>query len=416
MSVVRISHPTSIVKGKIRLDGSKSISNRALIIKALCKEDFPIHHISSSDDTSTMKDLLNNGKDIFDVHHAGTTFRFLTSFLAVSPRRQFLTGSSRMKERPIGPLVDALRDLGADISYSEKEGYPPLNIGPFDKKNYISKIKVKADISSQYITSLLLIAPSLPNGLELSLEGELVSEPYLNMTLTTLSEFGIEYKKGNGTISILPQEYSAKEYTVEADWSACSYYYSIAALSKECNIQLEGLFSESIQGDAKIKDIAELYGVKSEFDKDGVLHITKNGIHNDEVYYDFINQPDLAQTVAVMSAGKGIPADFTGLKTLRIKETDRISAIQKELQKVSSDMPLGRNENEQEHYVIRDKAEFSSVPRFSTYKDHRMAMAFAPLSLLHEIEMENPDVVSKSYPAFWEDLKTLGFKIENIHE
>ena len=414
MSVVRVSHPTGIIKGKIRLDGSKSISNRVLTIRALCKDDFKIDHISTSDDTTTLVDLLNKGYGVFDAHHAGTTFRFLTSFLSVSGGTQILTGSERMKERPIGPLVDALSSLGADIQYEEKEGYPPLKIGPFQRDKYNPKISVKADISSQYITSLLLVAPVLPRGLELTLEGDLVSEPYLNMTLSTLSEFGIDYFKGKGLIVIKSQDYQARDYTVEADWSACSYFYSIAALSKECDLQLEGLFSESIQGDAKIKDIALMYGVESEFDGDGVLHIRKSKSKSSSVFYDFINQPDLAQTVAVISASLGIESEFTGLKTLRIKETDRIAAIQNELQKVNSDMFFSRKEKGQEYYKIDQKISFKDTPRFATYKDHRMAMAFGPLALLHPIEMEKPEVVSKSYPKYWEDLRSLGFKVKPI--
>lgn len=416
MSVIRISHPSGEVHGRIRLNGSKSISNRVLIIKSLCEDPFDIMHLSTSDDTQTLEKLLNQKDNQYDCHHAGTTFRFLTSFLAIQPGEQFLTGSDRMKERPIGPLVTALRDLGANIEYAEREGYPPLKIKGFDRINYSPNISVKADISSQYITSLLLIAPSLPKGLNLTLTGNLVSEPYLNMTLATLSEFGIDYQKERGRISIAPQKYVAKNYVVEADWSACSYYYSIAALSNKCNILLDGLFQESIQGDAKIKDISNLYGVKSMFDESGSLNITKEDNSNKQVYYDFINQPDLAQTVAVMSAGLGQKSEFTGLQTLRIKETDRIAAVQNELQKVQSDMPLGRTQNEKEFYVINKKAVFESTPRFSTYKDHRMAMAFAPMALLHPIEIEKPNVVSKSYPGFWEDLEKIGFVIESISE
>lgn len=414
MSVVRVSHPTGIIKGSIRLDGSKSISNRVLMIRALCKDHFDIHHISSSDDTSTLNDLLTNGYRVFDAHHAGTTFRFLTSYLSVSGDTQQLTGSERMKERPIGPLVDALKSLGADIEYEENEGYPPLKIGPFIKDNYNPKISVKADISSQYITSLLLVAPVLPKGIDLTLEGDLVSEPYLKMTLSTLSEFGIDYQKKKGRIIIGPQDYVAKDYVVEADWSACSYFYSIAALSKECDLKIEGLFNESIQGDAKIKDIAAMYGVESDFDEKGILHIRKAGKSSDSVFYDFINQPDLAQTVAVISAGLGIDSEFTGLKTLRIKETDRIAALQNELRKINSDMPLSKKEEEQEYYRVNQKASFDSIPRFSTYKDHRMAMAFGPLALLHPIEVENPEVVSKSYPKYWEDLIKLGFNVREM--
>lgn len=413
MRVIRLSHPTGKLTGKVRLDGSKSISNRILIIRALCDAHFELNHLSSSDDTTTLKNLLADASDVYDAHHAGTTFRFLTAYLSIQEGTQELTGSERMKERPIGPLVDALRQLGADIDYIENEGYPPLKIKSFDKENYNRTISVKADISSQYITALLLIAPSLPKGLELSLVGDLVSEPYLNMTLSALSEFGISFQKENGKITILPQQYQAKTYDVEADWSAASYYYSIVALAKSCDIQLDGLFSESIQGDAKIKDISTLFGVNSKF-RNGSLFLKKEGNGKENVFYDFINQPDLTQTVAVMCAGLGTKAEFTGLKTLKIKETDRITALQNELKKIGSDMPLGRIDHGQEYYEINEKVNFKNVPRFATYKDHRMAMAFAPLALIHPIEIESPEVVSKSYPAFWEDLQSLGFVIEEI--
>jgi 3-phosphoshikimate 1-carboxyvinyltransferase len=413
MNVFRLSHPTGHINGSVQLDGSKSISNRVLIVQALCKEDFEIKKLSSCDDTTTLNALLQGSSDIYDTHHAGTTFRFLTAFLAIQKGAQTLTGSDRMKERPIGPLVSALRDLGADIEYLEKEGYPPLKLHGFDKENYTSKISVKADISSQYITALLLIAPVLPKGLEIKLVGELVSEPYLNMTLSTLSEFGIDYHRERGKISVGHQEYIAKEYTVEADWSACSYYYSIASMAKQADISLKGLFKKSIQGDAKIKDIGTLFGVQSEFDN-SILRLKKTQPPEPSIYYDFINQPDLAQTVAVMCAGLGVEGELTGLKTLRIKETDRIAAMQNELGKIESTLAYGHEEEGQEYYEIRQKVKFCDVPRFSTYKDHRMAMAFAPLALLHPIEIENPEVVSKSYPRFWKDLKNLGFEIEDV--
>ena len=274
MNMIRLSHPTGKINGDIHLDGSKSISNRILIIRALCKDDFEIEHLSTSDDTTTLNNFLHEDREEYDVHHAGTTFRFMTAYLAVQKDTQILTGSARMKERPIGPLVNALRDLGANIEYLENEGYPPLKIHSFDKEKYTPDISVQADISSQYITALLLIAPTLPKGLELDLIGDLVSEPYLNMTLSVLSEFGIEYQKIYGKIIIRPQDYRPRNYKVEADWSACSYYYSITALAKEAEISLQGLSAQSIQGDAKMKDIGMLLGVNSEF-RNGTLKVKK---------------------------------------------------------------------------------------------------------------------------------------------
>ncbi len=413
MSTIQLSHPTKKINGTIRLDGSKSISNRVLIIRALCNKPFIINHLSTSDDTKTLEHLLDADHEVLDCHHAGTTYRFMTAYLAVQKGEQILTGSERMKERPIGSLVDALGNLGARIDYLEKEGHPPLRIHSFDAKNYNDSIAVKADISSQYITALLLIAPTLPHGLAINLKGKLVSEPYLNMTLSTLSEFGIHCHREGGRISVKNQDYVPKDYVVEADWSAASYYYSIAALAEKAEISLEGLFIDSIQGDAKVKDIAYLFGIESQF-IDGRLFITKQTTPSERFFYDFINQPDLAQTIAVMCSGLGVNASFTGLKTLKIKETDRIAALQDELAKVKGNFELDRIENGQEYYRIDRKCSFDNMPRFETYKDHRMAMAFAPLALLHYIEIENADVVSKSYPGFWEDLKKLGFVISDV--
>lgn len=413
MEVKRISHPTGKVAGHIDLDGSKSISNRVLIIKALCKHPFSINHLSTSDDTTTLAQLCNQKDDnVFDCHHAGTTFRFMAAYLAVQDGVQILTGSERMKQRPIGPLVDALINLGADIEYLENDGFPPLKIKSYNTDNYTPNIRVKADISSQYITALLLIAPTLPKGLVLTLEGELVSEPYLNMTLKTISEFGISFSKVGNKISIDHQEYQPADYVVEADWSACSYYYSIAALSSEANISLGGLFQDSIQGDSKIRDIGVLFGVESSFD-DGYLNLTRSSL-SDSIYYDFINQPDLVQTVAVMCAGLGVQGLFTGLKTLRIKETDRIAALQYELGKIGCTLHLSKIEDSQEYYEISGKCKFDSTPQFATYNDHRMAMSLAPLALQHAIDIEDPKVVSKSYPKFWEDLGKLGFMYKDV--
>ncbi len=416
MDVIRISHPTGKINGKIKLDGSKSISNRALIIQALSKEKFDIKRLSKSDDTQVLKNLLKE-RDIktYDVHHAGTSFRFLTAYLAISKGKQILTGSARMKQRPIGPLVDALRQLGCQIEYLEKKGYPPLKIGKPKKLEEAKSVTVDASISSQYLSALLLIAPTLPNGLTLNLEGDMVSESYLDMTLRMLQEFGIKYKKKNNTISINKQPYKAKEFTVEADWSASSYYFSIASLAKEADITLRGLFEDSIQGDSAMVGIGRMLGIESDW-KEDKLSISKGPHKSISFEYDFINQPDLAQTIAVICAAKGIEGNFSGLKTLRIKETDRIFAVDKELSKISSSFKKSESSKKKEKYIIDKAIKFSKnkIPRFSTYKDHRMAMAFAPLALLHPIEIEKPEVVSKSYPSFWEDLKSLGFVIEPV--
>ena len=415
MSAIRISHPTGIIDGKIKLEGSKSISNRVLIIQALCKKKFDIKRLSKSDDTQILHELLNSTKlKEYDVHHAGTSFRFLTAYLAIQKGKQILTGSSRMKERPIGPLVDALRQLGCQIEYLKKKGYPPLKIGKPKDLESTYEVTVDAGISSQYISALLLIAPTLPNGIKLNLAGDLVSESYLNMTLKTLSYFGIEYLKEGQTITIAPQDYQAKDFTVEADWSASSYYYALVSLAKEGQVTLKGLFEESTQGDAAMVGIGRMMGIDSEW-VDGKLVISK-GVHNAmSLEYDFINQPDLAQTIAVMCAANGIQGKFIGLKTLRIKETDRIEAVDTELAKLNSSFKQNGRKHDSELYEIGPKANFEQgTPRFKTYKDHRMAMAFAPLALLSPIEINKPEVVSKSYPSYWEDLKSLGFEIQPV--
>ena len=415
MSVIRVSHPTGIIDGKIKLEGSKSISNRVLIIQALCKKKFDIKRLSKSDDTQVLHKLLSANKlKEYDVHHAGTSFRFLTAYLAIQKGKQVLTGSSRMKQRPIGPLVEALRQLGCQIDYLGKKGYPPLKIGKPRKLDSAYEVNIDAGISSQYISALLLIAPTLPNGIKLNLTGDLVSESYLNMTLKTLAYFGIEYSKEGQTITIAPQDYQAKDFVVEADWSASSYYYAIVSMAKEGQVSLKGLFEESTQGDAAMVGIGRMLGVDSKW-VDGRLVISKDVHSAISLEYDFINQPDLAQTIAVICAANGVQGKFIGLKTLRIKETDRIEAVDTELAKLNSSFKQNGHKHDSELYEIGPKINFEKgLPRFKTYKDHRMAMAFAPLALLAPIEISKPEVVSKSYPTYWEDLKSLGFKIQPV--
>lgn len=415
MDIIEISHPTGVVEGKIKLDGSKSISNRVLIIKALTDKKFDIKRLSSSDDTQILNNLLESeDPKVYDVGHAGTCFRFLTAYLAIQKGKQILTGSSRMKQRPIGPLVDALRDIGCRIEYMEKEGFPPLKIyKPRDLEN-AKEVQIDSNISSQYITALILIAPVLPNGLKIKMKGDMVSQSYLNMTLRIVEYFGIEYLWKEDTLVIPPQKYIAKDFIVEADWSASSYYYSIVALAKKADITLKGLFEESVQGDSAMMGIGRMLGIESTFDKTS-LNITKGDHQTVSFQYDFINQPDLAQTIAVVCAAKGVNGLFNGLRTLRIKETDRIAALHRELSKVGSSFNLDKTIKGEEFYEIGTKINFEEhTPRFETYKDHRMAMAFAPLALLGTIQIEAPEVVSKSYPDFWEDLKSLGFKIQPV--
>ena len=416
MTKVRVSKADQTAIGTIKLSGSKSISNRVLIIQALCEGSFEILNLSDSDDTKTLQALLFSDGHELDAHHAGTTFRFLTSYLATRIGDNILTGSERMQERPIKALSDALIKMGADISYVNNEGYPPLKIGS-PTRTLDSKISVSADISSQYISSLLLVAPTLPNGLEITLIGDLVSRPYLEMTLKIMEYFSVSHSWKGQTITVAPQKYKAKDFFVEADWSAASYYYIIAAFAQKVDITLTGLQKDSLQGDSAIALIGNNFGLQTDY-IDSSIRITKSGNASEEFFeYDFIKCPDIAQSVSTMAAGAGVSALFTGLQTLRIKETDRIAALQKELAKVHiwlSKLPAKfSKKSDLEYYMQEGNIDGDEMaPTFATYKDHRMAMAFGPLAQLFPIEVEDHLVVTKSYPKYWEDLKTLGFEVE----
>lgn len=408
-----ISHPGTPIEGKISLARSKSISNRALIIRALAEDHFDIHHLADSDDTQTLMQLLENqnGGQPLDAHHAGTTYRFMTSYLATQEGEQVLTGSSRMKERPIKALVDALLSLGADINYLENEGYPPLSIG-HPPKEWKREVSLPAGISSQYISSLMMIAPTLPEGLKIILEGELVSKPYLEMTANIMRYFGAEVDWEGNTLRIHPGKYEAKEFTVEADWSAASYYYAIAAISHGAKIELEGLYADSVQGDSQIAVMCEKFGISTQYTETGII-IEKTENPSGFFEYDFIEQPDLAQTLSVMCGALDVNGLFTGLKTLRIKETDRIVALQNELGKFQVhliEVPTKfAKKSGIQYYMQEGRAQENEDAVIETYRDHRMAMAFAPLALKFPLTIDQPGVVSKSYPAFWEDLQKLGF-------
>ena len=412
------------IKGEITLDGSKSISNRALILRALCEDDFSIDKISTSKDTRTLEKLLKEftaqkKEEVVELNtgHAGTTFRFLTGYLAAQKGTQILTGSARMKQRPIGILVDALRELGAEIEYLENDGYPPLKISK-PKNNFSNnKLTIAANTSSQYISSLLMLAPTLPNGLELTLDGKIVSVPYIQMTLKLMEEFGIQSTWKGNTISIHPQKYQGQNFVVEADWSAASYYFSLAALADEVDLQLNGLFEKSTQGDAAIVKMMTQFGIESTFNENGI-HLKKSGTTPTQMFeYDYLECPDIAQTLAVICGGLGTMGLFTGLDTLSIKETDRIAALQNELMKVqvffSKLPPKFSKKSDKIFYMTEGKATLEE-PTFATYEDHRMAMAFAPLALLGKVNIEKPMVVEKSYPNFWKDLESLGFEVKDL--
>ena len=416
MTTYKISKPDRRIVGEITLDGSKSLSNRILIIKALCETEFPIHNLSTSNDTQTLVKLLaQTDNDTFDCGAAGTTFRFLTAHFALQEGTQMLTGSERMKQRPIGKLVNALRALGCDIEYLNTEGYPPLKINA-PKSLATDGLIISADTSSQYITALLLIAPTLPKGLKLTLDGNIVSRPYIEMTLALMQYFGVQHNWEGNTITVEKQAYQAREITVEADWSAASYYYAMAAFADELDLKLNGLFKDSLQGDSVATEIGFHFGVDTTYTEGGLL-LKKTGNPPTEFFeWDFVKCPDIAQTFAVVCAGQNVQGLFTGLETLFIKETDRVAALKNELAKVGVSfikMPARFAQRSQKQYFMVEGAfNIESTPTFPTYEDHRMAMSFAPLAMFHEIEIEEPNVVSKSYPQFWEDLKKLGFVID----
>jgi 3-phosphoshikimate 1-carboxyvinyltransferase len=413
---ITVSKPDKNLQGEIVLDGSKSISNRALIIRALCGENFHIDHLSTSLDTRLLQHILASEETVLDAGAAGTTFRFLTAYLAMQDGSRILTGSERMKQRPVAPLVDALRHLGADIEYLEREGFPPLRINAQKKMNADASLKIAAGTSSQFISALAMIALVLPGGLKMELQGEIVSRPYIEMTLKLMGYFGASHAWEGNTLIIPHQPYQPRELAVEADWSAASYFYVMAAFSQTCDLRLVGLSKESLQGDAVLPVMMESFGIQTVFQGNSIV-LRKSGSPVKPFFeWDFLPCPDLAQSLAVVCAGLGVQGLFSGLSTLRIKETDRIAALQNELAKVQvflSRLPARfSKKSEKEFYSVEGLAKVQGAPTFTTYEDHRMAMAFAPLAMLGEIQIEEPGVVKKSYPAFWQDLEKLGFVIQ----
>lgn len=405
------------VNGIIHLDGSKSVSNRALMIRALSGKDFTIENLSTSDDTRAMERLIAQKTGELDVGPAGTTFRFLTAYFSTQEGEQILTGSERMKQRPIGALVDALRLIGADIEYLENEGYPPLLIKSPKELGKQSVLEVPASISSQFVSALLMIAPTLPKGLTIRLVGKLVSASYLQMTLDMMQHFGINYHFEGDTIEVQPQPYVATDFRVESDWSAASYHYAIAALASETDLTLLGLYQESSQGDAATTELFSRLGLQTSWLDNGLV-IQKGDSPKSMLEHDFILCPDIAQTMAVVCGAMGIVGAFTGLETLSIKETDRILALKTELSKIGVSFvkapPRFSSKSGKIFYLVEGKATWDTPPVFPTYHDHRMAMAFAPLSILNPVIIEDPEVVGKSYPDFWKDLISLGWQIEMV--
>jgi len=408
-----IISPTRL-NANIQLPASKSVSNRALIIYALSGGYKLPQNLSDCDDTEVIINAIRYMPEVIDIKAAGTAMRFMTAYLSVMRGTHVITGTDRMKHRPISVLVDALRKLGAHIEYVGEEGFPPLRIT--GSKLTGGLLEIPGNVSSQYISALLMIGPVLEEGLELRLTGDIISRPYIDLTLWMMREFGADADWSAGdTISVKPQPYSNRDYVIENDWSGASYWYEMVVLSqdREATVRLSGLMDGSKQGDSVVKYIFSLLGVKTSFEsRDGerlqVVTLKRSGRCVPRLEYDFVNSPDLAQTVVVACCAKGVPFHFRGLSTLKIKETDRIEALKKELLKLG--------------YVLKDingselvwdgtRCEPQKHAVIDTYEDHRMALSFAPLGLLKPIVINNPQVVTKSYPRFWDDLKMAGFEI-----
>ena len=398
----------SEINAAIKITGSKSETNRLLLLKALFP-NITLANTSNSDDSEVMQKALNGTDAIVDIHHAGTAMRFLTAYFAVNAGREVvLTGSSRMQERPIKILVEALEQLGAVITYEKEVGYPPIRIK--GQKITASKVKLAANVSSQYISALLLVASKLENGLELTLEGEITSIPYIKMTLALLNDLNIQTSFEGNIITVAPKPaVETKEMIVESDWSSASYYFSIAALADAASITISSYKENSLQGDSALISLYQAMGVESQFNGNQLTLTKQPNFNYQDVTFDLNNTPDIAQTIVVTCLGLGIGCHLTGLHTLKIKETDRLEALRIELTKLGADISVT---NDSLTLVATKK--INPNVTIATYNDHRMAMAFAPLAFRVPIFIENAEVVSKSYPDFWEDLKSLGFQISEI--
>ena len=406
-----INHNNSSFSNSFEISGSKSESNRLIILNSIY-ENLNIDNLSNSDDTVVLCKYVNNLENYIDIHHAGTAMRFLTALLSIQKNKEFvITGSKRMKQRPIEILVDALNNLGADISYKDKTGFPPLLIK--GKEIVGGEISLSSDTSSQYISALMLIAPILKNGLSINLKGQITSKPYLDMTLAILKKTGIKCCFENNIISIEPSSrIHDVSISVESDWSSVSYFYSIVALSKDSELDIGTFYESSIQGDIKLTEIYTKLGVETKFIKSSsriLLKKINDFVKPDHIDLDLTDNPDIAQTIAVTCFGLGISCDLVGLHTLKIKETDRLKALKIELSKLGAEVKITNNS-----FHLASSLSINTNISIQTYNDHRMAMAFAPLALLTSITINNPEVVSKSYKDFWKDLKSLSFKLIKV--
>ena len=415
MTQYKITAPKTL-NATVALPASKSISNRALIIHALSGGEALPQNLSDCDDTEVIIKALRDMPEEINIKAAGTAMRFMTAYLSVTAGKHTLTGTERMKHRPIGILVDALRALGADITYAGEEGYPPLRIT--GQKLQGGTLEIAGNVSSQYISALLMIGPTLQKGLELRLTGDIISRPYIDLTLYMMGEFGADAEwTASDTITVKPKAYQHRDYYIENDWSGASYWYEMLALTndRDAELLLTGLKDGSKQGDSVVRYIFSLLGVKTTFEskkstKPQTVTIQTNGRCLPKLEYDFINSPDLAQTIVVACAAKGVPFHFKGLSTLKIKETDRIEAMKKEMRKLGY---VIESRNDSELIWNGETCEPTMEQGIDTYEDHRMALAFAPYALKSgSIIINNPQVVTKSYPAFWVSLAEAGFKVE----
>jgi len=409
--MIEISALQSPLKNQLAITGSKSESNRLLLLNKLFNQVLTLENVSNSEDSQLMQKALANETNLIDIHHAGTAMRFLTAYFSIQEGRTItITGSARMKQRPIKVLVDALNQLGADISYIENEGFPPLKI--VGKKITTNSITIPSNISSQYITALSLIGTKLENGLTITLDGKIISVPYIQMTIELLNRVGIKVIFKENTITIpFTENIQSEKLQVESDWSSASYYYSLIALSKESEITISTYFENSLQGDSALQDIyADHFGVISTF-KDGNLTLKNNPTFSLEnrIELNLINTPDIAQTIAATCVGLKAKCLLTGLETLKIKETDRLVALKNELEKFGAVINIT-----DDSLSIDGYNSYTEIPTLETYNDHRMAMCMAPLAQIYSIRINNEMVVEKSYPTFWEDWTKLGFEIKTI--
>ena len=395
----------------VHLPASKSISNRVLLLNALSMSPQEIQHVADCDDTNVMTCALQAQQSEIDIKAAGTAMRFLTAYFAGKQGHWTITGTERMKNRPVKTLVDALNALGAHIEYADKEGFPPLRITGRTLTG--GEAGLDGGVSSQYISALLMAAPLMTNGLRLHLSGRIISKPYLQMTIRLMNEFGVHVSEEGHTFSVQPQSYRPVPFTVESDWSAASYWYEMVALSDDAEVTLTGLFAESMQGDAQIAGLFDQLGVETVFTPTGVVIKRKKRSINESFAYDFTDMPDMAQTLAVTCAMLDIPFVFSGLQSLKIKETDRLAALRTELSKLCYLL------TEQDGQILRwdgERTGCAASPVIHTYEDHRMAMAFAPVAIRYAggIRIAKGEVVSKSYPHFWDDMQKAGFQLSDL--